>query len=61
MKTLIIAVCGLMLSGCFIVKKKPSSSSHAMTAPKNHGQERKQEVHARNDERKDAKDEAKGK
>ena len=52
----------LALSGCFIVSKKPSqgqSSQSSTAAPKNHGQERSEEVHERNAERKEAKDEAK--
>jgi hypothetical protein len=52
----------LALSGCFIVSKKPSqgqSSQSSTAAPKNHGQERSQEVHERNAERKAEHDEMK--
>ena len=52
------------MTGCFFVKKKPAtnSSSQSSTAePKNHGQERSQEVHERNAEKKAAKDAEKGK
>ena len=63
--TVAAPVLALALSGCFIVSKKPaqSQSSQPATAaePKNHGQERSQEVHERNAERKEAKDAAKGK
>jgi hypothetical protein len=54
----------LALSGCFIVSKKPAKSQGSQSstaAPKNHGQERSQEVHERNAERKADKDAAKGK
>jgi hypothetical protein len=54
----------LALSGCFIVSKKPPQSQGSQSstaAPKNHGQERSQEVHERNAERKADKDAAKGK
>jgi hypothetical protein len=52
--TLLAAVLGLSLSGCFIVHSHshPAHSSRY----KNHGQERKAEVHQRNAERKSAKD-----
>lgn len=63
MKNLLIATLALSLSGCFFVSKKPaqSSSSQNSTAaePKNHGQERKEEVHERNAERKAEHDEMK--
>jgi hypothetical protein len=62
MKRLLVAVpaLALALSGCFIVSKKPSLSSQSSTAaPKNHGQERSEEVHERNAERKEQKDEMK--
>lgn len=63
MKKLVIATLALSLSGCFIVSKnKTSSNSQPSTSqPKNHGQERSQEVHERNEARKEAKDAAKGK
>lgn len=67
MKGLFIAApaLALALSGCFIVSKKPpqgqSSQSSTAAEPKNHGQERSQEVHERNAEKKEAKDAAKGK
>ena len=59
---LLVPALALALSGCFFVSKKPaqSSNSQATTSePKNHGQERKAEVHERNEERKEAKEEAK--
>lgn len=57
------ATLALALSGCFIMTKKPASSSQPSTVaePKNHGQERSEEVHERNAERKAEHDEAKGK
>jgi len=64
MKRLLVATLAVSLGGCFFVSKKPStgSSSQSSTSePKNHGQARKQEVHERNAERKEAKDAAKGK
>jgi hypothetical protein len=65
MKMLLVSIVAVSLSGCFFVSKKPaqSSSSQPATAsePKNHGQERSEEVHERNAERKEAKDAAKGK
>ena len=63
--TVAAPVLALALSGCFFMSKKPaqSQSSQPATAvePKNHGQERSQEVHERNEERKAEKDAAKGK
>jgi len=58
---LLVPALALALSGCFIVSKKPANgrSSQAVSEPKNHGQERSQEVHERNAERKAEKDEAK--
>jgi hypothetical protein len=60
MKTILVSIVALSLSGCFFVSKKPakSSSSQPATAsePKNHGQERAAEVHERNEERKEDKD-----
>lgn len=64
MKNLIVAVLAVSLTGCFFVSKKPAqsrSSQSSTSEPKNHGQERSQEVHERNAERKEAKDEEKGK
>jgi starvation-inducible outer membrane lipoprotein len=64
---LLIPALALALSGCFIVSKKPSNgttSQSSTSAPKNHGQERSQEVHERNAERKaehDAEKDAKKK
>ena len=46
-------------AGCLKSKSTGSTSSPVTTEPKNHGQERKEEVHQRNEERKEAKDEAK--
>jgi len=61
-KTLVVAVLAFSLSGCFIVSKKPAQNKQSSTVqPKNHGQERSQEVHERNEARKEAKDQAKGK
>lgn len=63
MKSLALAsTLALALSGCFIVSKKPPSSSSqpsTVAEPKNHGQERSEEVHERNDERKAEHDAAK--
>ena len=57
---LLVPALALALTGCFFVSKKPAQSSQASTSePKNHGQERKAEVHERNEERKEAKEEAK--
>jgi hypothetical protein len=59
---LAIPTLALSLSGCFIVgKSKTNSSSQPSTVsePKNHGQQRSQEVHERNAERKEAKEAAK--
>ena len=50
------------LPGCFIVSKPRGSSnsqSSTVSEPKNHGQERSQEVHERNAERKAEKDNGK--
>jgi hypothetical protein len=61
-RLLLIPAIAFALSGCFIVSKKPapgSTSQSSTVEPKNHGQERSQEVHERNAERKAAKDEAK--
>jgi hypothetical protein len=52
----------LGLGGCFIVGKKPGTSTASQPSTgehKNHGQQRKQEVHDRNADRKDDKDAAK--
>jgi len=51
---LLVPALALALSGCFFVSKKPAnnSSSSAVSEPKNHGQERSEEVHERNAERK---------
>jgi hypothetical protein len=59
---LIVPTLALALSGCFIVgRSKTNSTSQPATAgePKNHGQARSQEVHERNEARKEAKDAAK--
>ena len=59
---LAIPTLALALSGCFIVgKSKTNSNSQPSTVnePKNHGQQRSQEVHERNAERKEAKEAAK--
>ena len=63
MKLAITTVLALSLSGCFVVGKSNTSSRSqpSTSAPKNHGQQRSQEVHERNAERKAAKDAAKGK
>jgi hypothetical protein len=53
---------GLSGAGCIFTKSKPATSSSSApiaSEPKNHGQERSEEVHERNEERKEAKDEAK--
>ena len=59
MRSLLVLVSCLSLSAtsaCIFVKKKPSSSSQAVSGePKNHGQARKEEVHSRNEDRKEAK------
>jgi hypothetical protein len=64
MRRLLVAApaLALALSGCFIMSKKPSqgqSSQSSTAAPKNHGQERSEEVHERNAERKAEHDEMK--
>ena len=43
---LLVPALALALSGCFFVSKKPAnnSSSQSVSEPKNHGQERSQEV-----------------
>jgi len=65
MNKLIIATLAVSLSGCFIVSKQPRTNnrSQAASAPeyKNHGQQRSEEVHERNAERKAEHDAAKGK
>lgn len=64
MKALLVATLAVALTGCFFVNKKPAtgnSSQSSTSQPKNRGQERSQEVHERNAERKEAKDAAKGK
>jgi hypothetical protein len=63
MKTATLAcTLALALSGCFFTKNKTSTNSQPSTVePKNHGQERSEEVHERNAERKAEKDAAKGK
>lgn len=61
---LLIPALAVALTGCFFVSKKPATSSGSQSStsePKNHGQQRSQEVHERNAERKEAKDAAKGK
>ncbi len=60
-RLLLIPALAFALSGCFFVKKSPAgtTSQPSTVEPKNHGQERSQEVHERNAERKEAKDEAK--
>ena len=50
---------GLSATGCLKSKTGSSSSPVMSGQPKNHGQERKEEVHERNEERKEAKDAAK--
>ena len=60
MKHLLVAtlVClGFSSTGC-VFKPKSSSNSSAVSSPehKNHGQQRKEEVHDRNDARKAEKD-----
>ena len=63
-RIILVPALAFALTGCFFVSKKPgtSSSSQSSTSqPKNHGQQRSQEVHERNAERKEAKDAAKGK
>ena len=64
MNRTITVLLAVSLSGCFFVSKnRTSNRSQPSTAaePKNHGQERSEEVHERNAERKAAKDAAKGK
>jgi hypothetical protein len=57
---LLVPALALALSGCFIVSKKTNSSSQPVASePKNHGQERAEEVHERNAERKAEHDAAK--
>lgn len=59
---LLVPALALALSGCFIVSKRPASSSRSQPVaaePKNHGQERSEEVHERNAERKAEHDAAK--
>jgi hypothetical protein len=58
---LLVPALAFALSGCFFVKKSPAgtTSQPSTVEPKNHGQERSEEVHERNAERKEAKDEAK--
>ena len=60
-RLLLIPAIAFALSGCFFVKKTPAgtTSQPSTVEPKNHGQERSEEVHERNAERKEAKDEAK--
>ena len=60
MKTYLL-IASLTLSGCFFVSKKPpaSNSQSSTSAPKNHGQERSEQVHERNEERKAEQDAAK--
>ena len=51
----IVPALAFALSGCFFVSKKPAQSSSSQPStvqPKNHGQERSEEVHERNAERK---------
>jgi hypothetical protein len=63
MKALALAsTLALALSGCFIVSKGTTNSRSqpaTVAEPKNHGQERSEEVHERNAERKAEHDEAK--
>ena len=64
MKTVIALVVISLAPGCFFVSKKNNTRSNSQPStsqPKNHGQQRSQEVHERNDARKDAKDAQKGK
>lgn len=59
---LLVPALALALSGCFIVSKRPAQSSSSQpvaSEPKNHGQERSEEVHERNAERKAEHDAAK--
>jgi hypothetical protein len=59
-RLLLIPAIAFALSGCFIVSKKPASRSQPSTVePKNHGQERSEEVHERNAEKKAEHDAAK--
>jgi hypothetical protein len=60
-RLLLIPAIAFALSGCFFVKKSPAgtTSQPSTVEPKNHGQERSEEVHERNAERKEAKDAAK--
>ena len=59
-RLLLIPAIAFALSGCFIVSKKPAPTSQSgqssTVEPKNHGQERSEEVHERNAERKAEKD-----
>lgn len=57
----LFASLALALSGCFLTSKTKSTSQPSTSEPKNRGQERSQEVHERNEERKEAKDAEKGK
>ena len=60
-RLLLVPALAMALSGCFIVSKRPAGQSQQSSTvqPKNHGQERSQEVHERNAERKAEHDEAK--
>jgi hypothetical protein len=60
-RLLLVPAIAFALSGCFFVKKSPAgtTSQPSTVEPKNHGQERSEEVHERNAERKEAHDEAK--
>jgi hypothetical protein len=60
-RLLLVPAIAFAMSGCFIVSKKPTntSSQSSTVQPKNHGQERSEEVHERNDERKAEHDAAK--
>lgn len=64
MKRAITLIVISLAPGCFFVSKKTNTSNNSQPStvqPKNHGQERSQEVHERNDARKAEKDNAKGK
>ena len=54
-RLLLVPAIAFALSGCFIVSKKPApgqTQQSSTVEPKNHGQERSEEVHERNAERK---------
>jgi hypothetical protein len=63
MRALLTCLLASSLAGCLVSHSKPRTASGAQPATtyKNHGQQRSQEVHERNAERKAERDAAKGK